>query len=183
MVNTRSASAWLCVAALSGICLFASTRDESHVRGTFEKIDRDLAEQGLQFSEGYIVNGNDAGQYPWFVHYGDGICGGSLISGNRVLTAAHCVARGAPATVRVGATTQSDGTTVNVRCANRHPDYDGFVGNDVAILKLSESVSNTPVTLNADPNNPVVSQPLTVIGKCQCSANFRFVLLQIQLLL
>ena len=38
-----------------------------------------------------------------------------MISENRVLTAAHCVANGAPTTVRVGATTQSDGTTVGVR--------------------------------------------------------------------
>lgn len=167
MINTRSTAAWLCVATLAAVCFFAANFDESHVRGSFDRIDRGLAEQGIQFSEGYVVNGNDApaGSYPWFVHYGSGICGGSLISPNVVLTAAHCVSNGAPATVRIGATTQSDGTTVNVRCANRHPNYDNFVNNDLAVLKLSESVDTTPVPLNSDTTTPSGSDTMTVIGK------------------
>lgn len=166
-MNTRSAAAWLCVAALAYASVFSKPFDRTHVRGSFDKTDRELKELGIQFTEGHIVNGNDAGgTYPWFVHYGSGICGASLISGNVVLTAAHCVRNGAPATVRIGATNQNDGTEVSVRCANTHPDYDGFVGNDIAVLKLRESVTNTPVTLNTNSAIPVSGETLTVIGKC-----------------
>jgi secreted trypsin-like serine protease len=84
-----------------------------------------------------------------------------------VLTAAHCVGgENTPSTVRVGATTQSDGTVVRVRCAKRHPDYDGFVTNDVAIIKLAEDVPGNPtvIAINKDGTNPSAGETMTVIG-------------------
>jgi hypothetical protein len=57
----------------------------------------------------------------------------------------------------VGATTQSDGIVVKVLGAKVHPDYDGFVGNDVAILKLASDVPGNP-------SIPSVGETMTVIG-------------------
>lgn len=144
---------------------------------TYIRGDRNLAESPIAINTGHIVGGSPATIRSWFVHFGDGICGGSLISPNRVLTAAHCVQNGAPRTVRVGATTQTDGTVARVECANTHPDYDGFVGNDIAIIKLQESVSNTPVDMNFDTTTPVTGEALTVIGTShqQCMSKFLIV--------
>ena len=73
--------------------------------------------------------------------------------------------RDVPRTLRVGATSQSTGTEVQVECAKSHPNYDGFVNNDIAIIKLRDSVSETPVVLNLDSSNPSTGEALTVIGK------------------
>lgn len=138
-----------------------------NLRGTERKLQaeqRRIQEAAMEYMRGDIVGGSSAGSVPFFVHFGDGICGASLIGANRVLTAAHCVARGAPSTVRVGATTQANGETIGVRCAVTHPDYDGFVGNDLAILKLSGSSGNSVISLNTDGNVPDSSSAMTVVG-------------------
>ncbi|CAB9501399.1 Chymotrypsin-like elastase family member 1 [Seminavis robusta] len=152
----------------------SSIPSSSHVRKL--RSDRQWTEEtGMVFKEGpFIVNGGDANtaETPWFVHFGNGACGASLISKTRVLTAAHCVRSGAPATVRVGATTQSDGTEIRVRCVKKHPNYDNFVTNDIAIIKLaSEAPTDSFIAINTDAGNPSLGEQMTAIGLGRTSSN------------
>jgi len=119
---------------------------------------------------GRIVNGTVAGSgvYPWFVLLDGGGCGGTLISKDRVLTSATCIINQNPSAVTVGASSSSDGTKVNVRCSNIHPDYyrsDDGLFNDVAVIKLQDSVDVATVNLNTDPTYPPFrEQEFTTMG-------------------
>ncbi len=114
-----------------------------------------------------IVLGNaveaNSTEYPWMaalLRTGQAdpflaqFCGGSLIDSNTVLTAAHCVDGGTnPEDVQValGFTSLSaigSEDRVNVSAIVIHPSYSpSSLRNDVAILRLSRSVDNTPIKL------------------------------------
>lgn len=134
----------------------------------------------------FIVGGSDAtpGEFPWMTallmaaepdaFYAQ-FCGGSLIRADLVVTAAHCVdwlTSESQIDVAVGAHSL-DGVTAQERIPVLgifiHPDYDSAsedTDNDIAVLKLARSASQTPVSLM----NPAMMQTvmpgnlLTVMG-------------------
>uniref|UniRef100_V5I8M2 Chymotrypsin BI n=1 Tax=Anoplophora glabripennis TaxID=217634 RepID=V5I8M2_ANOGL len=74
-------------------------------------------------------------------------CGGSLISTNRVLTAAHCTVRAVFVNVRLGAHAFNSNEATQVRITStsiaNHPNYGqgSFAGNDVAVISLPSAVT------------------------------------------
>ncbi|XP_073833453.1 serine protease SP24D-like [Musca autumnalis] len=116
---------------------------------------------------GRVVGGQDAheGQFPHQVSLrrnGSHTCGGSIISKNYILTAAHCVGTEdsegnyytySPSvfTVRVGSNDRLQGGLVlRIAEITVHEDYGNFL-NDVALLRLEEpliySANIQPITL------------------------------------
>lgn len=103
--------------------------------------------------ESRVVGGQTAstGEWPWQVSLQIGtshICGGSLISTTRVLTAAHCVEayvnQPTRYSVEAGITRVSaNGETRTVTKVNLHPQYSGSSAgfpNDIAVLELSSPI-------------------------------------------
>ncbi len=99
----------------------------------------------------YIVNGEAAqeGSWPWQVRLfmfhdaQSGFCGGSLISDQWVLTAAHCAWRGGPiksVIVGYGSIYQTELTMIDSEKVIVNPDYNPSFGSktkaDVALIKL-----------------------------------------------
>eukprot|EP00035_Acanthoeca_spectabilis_P015527 m.310432 g.310432 ORF g.310432 m.310432 type:complete len:573 (+) comp16378_c0_seq12:780-2498(+) len=107
---------------------------------------------------GRIVNGDDANSdaWPWFVSLqttgGFHFCGGSLVAGDVVMTAAHCVAGESPSSMRVviGAhnldAANHGGIVGQVQSITSHPQYnDGTLVNDIALIKLTACTSVQPI--------------------------------------
>ncbi|KAH0816870.1 hypothetical protein GEV33_005921 [Tenebrio molitor] len=100
--------------------------------------------------DGRIVGGSSISisSVPWQIslqYYGSHICGGSIISANYVVTAAHCTdgLTAGSLTVRAGTSTRgSGGQVVNVARINQNPSYnDRVIDYDISVLQLSSSLS------------------------------------------
>lgn len=127
-----------------------------------------MMNQGLTECKGddpsiLIVGGVPApiNAYPWFVRLGNGCCGGSLISSQYVLSAAHCLSCiGVGTTAEIGAfklPLSANGgqamQSLTVAEAVGHPAY-GTGGSDInfdyALLKLQGTATANPVKLDGD---------------------------------
>uniref|UniRef100_A0A8C1R7S8 chymotrypsin n=1 Tax=Cyprinus carpio TaxID=7962 RepID=A0A8C1R7S8_CYPCA len=98
-----------------------------------------------------IINGNEATPWPWQVSIqtsrGEHFCGGSLISTNWVLTAAHCSVQTGYHYVVLGQYDRGSNELVQVKKIAKvitHPIYNTQTDyNDIALLKLSSAVEMT----------------------------------------
>jgi len=126
--------------------------------------------------QGRIISGKEArlGQFPWQVlikKTEDVSCGGSIISENWVLTAAHCVKGYKKQDLIFGVVNINDpGVTMQVTETSYivHPSYnDKTLKDDVALIKLPQPLkfSDTikAITLNKDPKT-FIGQTGTISG-------------------
>ena len=81
-----------------------------------------------------VINGSDAskGMYPWYVSL-MGQCGGSLITPEYVLTAAHCLA-----TVMENGENAIDHITVGLLCREWDDDNDPNCGQDMETIEIED---------------------------------------------
>ena len=135
-----------------------------------------LTKQGHKESASARIIGGEhvswSRKYPWFVRLnkvrGASTCGGSLITRDCVLTAAHCIVWGDKVThVRIGNTEvkKVKKTIVHPRFDQRHPATGKLIGdlNDIALIILESASKNDPVRL--DFAKPTQNSEVTIIGK------------------
>ncbi|KAK7789493.1 hypothetical protein R5R35_002797 [Gryllus longicercus] len=110
-------------------------------------------------SQDRIVGGSETSitDFPYVAslqYRGKHACGGSIISENYVLTAAHCVHDSAETyTVRVGSTESGNGGTVcKVKKFIVHPKYDPetLFDYDIALVELKKSIEISPTSQTVD---------------------------------
>lgn len=122
-----------------------------------------------------IVGGSEAAisSYPYAVYLtdksGNQFCGGVIVSPTAVATAAHCAKAVRRTDLRVVAGRQdkrtSDGKTVSVREVWVPSSFsDPGKGDDVAVLKLAQSLPYEPVHLPSDESLYAEGTRATVLG-------------------
>lgn len=177
------------------------TNDERDLQGTIGRRPHRLFPQGvdpefrnLQELEGpnqilkkdaRIIGGtgaNDA-EYDYTVSMQDNqghFCGGSLITPNMILTAAHCL--GGSYDVIIGKTrniNSGGGQSIAMDTEIRHPQYNSQKTiNDFALLILKNPVDMTDsnvglVKLNTQSSTPAVNSYVTVVGWGETQASTR----------
>ena len=159
----------LSVVNFLGILLVASYLASATESSQYVRIGRQLQDEVDDSIYQNIVGGEETEEheFPAYVLFANGECGGTLIAPDRVLTSANCVYGGHPDTVRVGASTRTNGHEVKVKCAKSHPNYLWpHYPHDIAVLKLKEEVTYlAPAELNRNTSYPSeAGTNLTVAG-------------------
>lgn len=111
---------------------------------------------------GRVIGGSSVqpGALPFYGHFeGEVMCGGFLAAEDVFVTAAHCLEKGFPGRIRIGATqtvSNNEGQEVSVCSAIIHPANNmKSMENDIAILKLCDPVFITSYgEYNRNPNYP-----------------------------
>ncbi|KAF2364076.1 CUB domain [Trinorchestia longiramus] len=132
-----------------------------------------------------IVGGEEASvdEYPWMVSLGVGyqgqFCGGTLISNDWIVTAAHCISEDLPQNpenLEVGlgyhslASPTSSSITRTARQVIPHPDYnDRTLNNDIALIRVDpidweQNPTIRPACLPSSSSNDYVGSPGLVTG-------------------
>lgn len=100
----------------------------------------------IQVAQSRVVNGNATTieHFPWIVsmqYYGSHRCGGSIITTNRILTAAHCTINISPSSlsIRAGSTdSQTGGELVAVTEYTNHQSYNPTtLENDISVMIIA----------------------------------------------
>lgn len=102
------------------------------------------------FAQSRVVNGNSTTieHFPWIVsmqYYSSHRCGGSIITTNRILTAAHCTISIAPSSlsIRAGSTdSRSGGELVAVTEFTNHQSYNPTtLENDISVMIIASRLT------------------------------------------
>jgi transmembrane serine protease 9 len=88
-----------------------------------------------------------------------GFCSGTMLSPNKVLTAAHCVDGAASIDILFSVTTDKF-VYVTASSWNKHPEFTGFSGSDI---RNDVAIIHSPVSLPV-PNLPILTSSAPKIG-------------------
>ena len=135
------------------------------------------AQEEIKPSGGRIVGGvpTDVRYHPWQVALlvkrtnGSFLCGGSIISDNWIVTAAHCfgpAGKSAQVKVKVNATNYlREGIWVEPERIELHAGYDSSSQhNDIALLKLRSTAGGRPIPLAGTSTAIPVGESLEITG-------------------